>query len=143
MKKLLRLRRFPVPSLLSRPHSRQEFARAIEGFEERLLGIENNVTKEIAAIKSIAESLSSSSSKLTSQGAAGANRPTGNGNGNSGSNVATQQDLMAMERRLTSMETGLNTILSRLDGLGQTIHNPSTNGPSTGASASSVSDKRK
>jgi hypothetical protein len=108
-----------------------------------LLGIENNVTKEIAAIKSIAESLSSSSSKLTSQGAAGANRPTGNGNGNSGSNVATQQDLMAMERRLTSMETGLNTILSRLDGLGQTIHNPSTNGPSTGASASSVSDKRK
>jgi hypothetical protein len=42
------------------------------------------------------------------------------GNGNQPS-LATQQDVMNLERRLSSLENGLNTILTRLDGLGQTI----------------------
>lgn len=35
----------------------QEFARAIEGFEERLVSVETSVQKEIMAIKTIAETL--------------------------------------------------------------------------------------
>lgn len=35
----------------------KEFARAIEGFEERLVSVESNVQKEIMSIKSIAESI--------------------------------------------------------------------------------------
>lgn len=35
----------------------KEFARVIEGFEERLANIEDNVGKEISSIKGIAESL--------------------------------------------------------------------------------------
>ena len=38
-------------------HLSQEFARAIECFEERLVSVEGNVQKEIMSIKSIAESL--------------------------------------------------------------------------------------
>tara|TARA_B110000090_G_C12958984_1_gene284251 strand:- start:228 stop:404 length:177 start_codon:yes stop_codon:yes gene_type:complete len=35
----------------------KEFARAIETFEERLLSVENNVQKEIMAIKEVATEL--------------------------------------------------------------------------------------
>jgi hypothetical protein len=117
-----------------------------------LLGIENNVTKEIAAIKSIAESLSTSS-KLNGQttaGATGAASAGGSGasgttNGAAGatgnsnrSSLATQQDVMNLERRLLGLETGLNTILTRLDGLGQTISQPHSS-----SSGSAPLDKKK
>lgn len=35
----------------------KDFAHVIEGFEERLVAIEDNVQKEISALKSIAETL--------------------------------------------------------------------------------------
>lgn len=44
----------------------QEFARAIEGFEERLLSVEMNVQKEIVQIKNIAESLLAASKQSSS-----------------------------------------------------------------------------
>lgn len=48
----------------------KEFARAIEGFEERLVAVESNVQKEIMAIKSIAESLRSDLAAFRSHAAA-------------------------------------------------------------------------
>ena len=42
----------------------KEFARAIEGFEERLVSVETTVQKEIMAIKTIAESLKTSATLL-------------------------------------------------------------------------------
>lgn len=99
------------------------------------MGIENNVTKEIAAIKSIAESLSTSSKlngqnmmSATAVGAGVGTTVTGNGNRSS---LATQQDVMTLERRLSSLENGLNTILTRLDGLGQTMTQQHGGGGST------------
>lgn len=63
----------------------------IEGFEERLLSVENNVHKEIMAIKGIAESLTTSS---------GATR---------------RDDKSIVEERLTTLETGVDNILKKLD----------------------------
>ena len=79
----------------------QEFARAIEGFEERLVSVENNVHKEISAIKSIAETLLLSSDiKSRNKGEA---------------------DLNPMESRITHLENGVDSILSRLDNIATSI----------------------
>lgn len=65
----------------------QEFSRTIEDFEERLYSVEANVQKEIAAIKILAESLKASAS---------------------GSSTT-------VENRLTNMEKGIDTIISKLN----------------------------
>jgi hypothetical protein len=81
----------------------QEFARAIEGFEERLLSIENNVHKEITAIKSIAESLSSSS-RSSAFGF-----PASNGTD--------------VEKRLAALENGVGMIINKLDAISGSLAN--------------------
>lgn len=65
----------------------QEFARTIEGFEERLYNVEANVQKEIIAIKILAENLKA--------GAAGSST--------------------AVEGRLTHLEKGIDTIIDKLN----------------------------
>jgi hypothetical protein len=69
----------------------------IEGFEERLLSVENNVHKEIMAIKGIAESLTSSS---------GATR---------------KEDRSAVDERLNSLENGVDAILKKLDTISHAV----------------------
>ena len=74
----------------------QEFARAIEGFEERLVSIETNVQKEIMAIKVLAENLK----------------------------VASSTANTTVDNRLSAMEKGIDTIIQRL-GTVQTTSQPS------------------
>lgn len=74
----------------------KEFARAIEGFEERLVSIETNVQKEIMAIKVLAENLK----------------------------VASSTANTTVDIRLSGMEKGIDTIIQRL-GTVQTTSQPS------------------
>lgn len=75
----------------------KEFARAIEGFEERLVSVENNVHKEISAIKSIAETLLQSSSMKDDAG--------------------DRNSLTPVERRVITLEKNMEKILNRLDNI--------------------------
>ena len=76
----------------------QEFARAIEGFEERLVSVENNVHKEISAIKSIAETLLLSSNKQKDDA-----------------------ELSSAETRVVRLENCMEGILDRLDNISTSI----------------------
>ena len=64
----------------------QEFARTIEGFEERLYTVEANVQKEIVAIKILAENLK----------------------------TATAGSSASVESRLSHLEKGIDTIIEKL-----------------------------
>lgn len=64
----------------------QEFARTIEGFEERLYNVEANVQKEIIAIKMLAENIRASTSGSSS----------------------------SVENRMSRLESGIDTIIERL-----------------------------
>jgi hypothetical protein len=64
----------------------KEFARAIEGFEERLYSVEENVQKEITVIRVLAENLKSASTTSNS----------------------------TVDVRLSNLERGIETIISRL-----------------------------
>lgn len=79
----------------------QEFARAIEGFEERLVSVENNVHKEISAVKSVAETLLQSSPMK--------NQPNG------------QKEVSSVEKRVVNLEGCMEKILDRLDNIASNV----------------------
>ena len=59
----------PIPIRSTAAHERavdvaKDFAQTIESFEERLVSIEDNVQKELMAVKSLAESLNSTVASL-------------------------------------------------------------------------------
>ena len=58
----------------------KEFARAIEGFEERLVSVEGTVQKEIMSIKTIAESLLHAAQAQSSPHASGGHGGGGGAN---------------------------------------------------------------
>ncbi len=84
-----------------RPAGAQELARAIEGFEERLVTIESNVHKEILALKGSAEALHASSG--------------GGGGSGSGGGVAGKGGRVDVDSRLRGLEDGVAAILAKLN----------------------------
>mmetsp|Transcript_718 Transcript_718/g.1239 ORF Transcript_718/g.1239 Transcript_718/m.1239 type:complete len:134 (-) Transcript_718:251-652(-) len=79
----------------------KEFARAIEGFEERLVSVENNVHKEISAIKSIAETLLKSSDMKNQQ---------------------KEEAKTPVDKRVLALESCMEGILDRLDNISAGIN---------------------
>ncbi len=73
----------------------KELARAIEGFEERLVTIESNVHKEILSLKAIAESIQRSPTKTVPS--------------------ASQQLAPELDLRLRGLEESIAVIISRLN----------------------------
>lgn len=86
----------------------QEFARAIEGFEERLVSVENNVHKEISAIKSIAETLLLSSTKTQQK---------------------DEAKMLPVEKRVATLENCMEGILDRLDSISASLGSHSKHPP--------------
>lgn len=66
----------------------QEFSKAIEMFEARLLSVENNVQKEVQSVRSIADTMLTAVNKLTSASASAPGLTAAVGGAGAGSTVA-------------------------------------------------------
>ena len=88
----------------------KEFARVIEGFEERLVSVENNVHKETMAIKSIAESLTVAKENISSR----YEECEGEGKGGVEGRISHAQ---IVEERLALMENVMDTVVQKLDNI--------------------------
>ena len=88
----------------------KEFARVIEGFEERLVSVENNVHKETMAIKSIAESLTLAKENISSRN----EESERDGKGGVEGRISHAQ---IVEERLALMENVMDTVVQKLDNI--------------------------
>ena len=116
----------------------QEFARVIEGFEERLVSVENNVHKELMAIKSIAESIVTASGIIASREPMAGVGAGGVGGIGSGANSAPIGVGNVTEERLRALEDGMAAIMSKLDAVALAVTPRSSKGQTPPATNGSM-----